>query len=73
MVNIREIRIHSKNFRIVGNQPQKVSERSETQIRFRDGPGNPLEVFKEKKWVSAPSETLNRFLIVTKSETERGF
>jgi hypothetical protein len=56
-----------KNFRILGNRPKRVSERSgtdsETLWRFSKG----------KKWISECSETLKRFLIVTKPETEKSF
>jgi DNA helicase HerA-like ATPase len=62
-----------KNFRRLENRPKKVSERSETQIGFRVGLGNPLEGFRIEKRVSEGSETLKEFPIVTNSETEKGF
>jgi hypothetical protein len=66
-------RLHSKKIPSPGKPTQKVSERSETQIGFRVGLGNPLEGFQIEKRVSEDSETLKEFPIVTNSETEKGF
>ena len=73
-IGVRYLDVHSKNFPYCGKPISKGFRTFGNPNPFPRWTRKTLQRFLiEKKWVSEPSETLNRFPTVTKLETDKGF